>query len=101
MTEANTNAATKGHSVLYREKILPALSPNKNFKNNSAAANVVSEETEKKFMEKWKETKLDIAADDARRSKLLEIVKPLIGTDPTKVVIEIPEVKSAIGDARV
>ena len=68
MEEAHENATTKGYSVMYREKILPALSQNKNFKNNSAAMNVVSEETKKKFMEKWKETKVDITAEEEAKS---------------------------------
>ena len=56
---------------MYREKILPALSLNKNPKhNNSAAVNIVSEEAKKKFIENWKNTKVDIAADIARRSKI-------------------------------
>ena len=101
MEEAHKNANTKGHSVIYREKILPALSQNKNFKNNSAAMNVVSEETKKKFLEQWKATKVDIAADDARRSKIFEVVKPLIGTEPTKAVVDIEEVKAIIGETKV
>ena len=60
MTEAYKNATKKGHAILYREEILPALSPTRNFKNNSVAADVISEETKKKFTEKWKETNVDI-----------------------------------------
>ena len=101
MEEANKNATIKGHSVLYREKILPALAPNKNFKNNSAAINVVTEDSKKKFLEKWKETNVDVAADDVRRGKILEIVKPMLGSDPTKVVVNIPEVKSVIEETRI
>ena len=101
MEEANNNATTKGHSVLYREKILPALAPNKNFRNNSAATNIVSEDSKKKFLEKWKETNVDVTADDVRRSKILEIVKPLIGSDPSKVVMDIPEVKTVVGETRI
>ena len=102
MTKALENATTKGHSVMYREKILPALTLNKNTRhNNSAAVNIVSEKAKKEFIEKWKETKVDIAADNDRRSKIKAIVEPLIGTEPTKVVMEIPEVRTAIGDARV
>ena len=78
MEEANKNATLKGHSVLYKEKILPALAPNKNFRNNST--NVVTEEAKKKFVEKWNETQVDTAADDTRRGKILEIVKPIITT---------------------
>ena len=33
--EASEKATLKGHTVLFREKILPALAPNKNFRNNS------------------------------------------------------------------
>ena len=72
------------------------------FKNNSPAAIVMSEESKKKFMESWKETKVDIEDDNARRSKILEAVKPLVGTaDPKTVVVDIPEVKKIIGDAKV
>ena len=62
---------------------------------------VIFEETKKKFTEKWKETNVDIEEDNARRSKILEVVKPLIGTDPKKTVVEIPEVQKIIGDAKV
>ena len=101
MEEANTNATTKGHSVQYREKILPALAPNKNFKNNSAEVNIVTEDAKKKFLAQWKETNVDVAADDVRRGKILEVVKPMIGSDPTKIVIDIPEIKALIGDKKV
>ena len=44
MAKALENATTKGHSVMYRDKILSALSLNKNPRhNNSTAINVVSE----------------------------------------------------------
>ena len=58
MEEAHKNSSTKGHSVLYRDKILPALTLKKHYNNNSAAMNVVSEET-KKFLEKWRATTVD------------------------------------------
>ena len=55
MKNAMENATTKGFTVLYREKILPALSLNKGQRsNNSAAVKIVSEEARKKFVESWK-----------------------------------------------
>ena len=102
MQKALENATAKGHAVLYREKILPALSLNKSPRyNNSLAVKIVSEEAKKKFIDNWKNTKVDIATDIARRSKIEAIVKPLIGTDNTKAMIDIPEVKTLIGDVRV
>ena len=101
MDKASENATLKGHSVLYREKILPPLAPNKNFKNNSTEINVATEESKKKFVEKWKETQVDTAADDARRGKILEVVKPMIASYPTKAVVDIPEVKTIIGETRI
>ena len=101
MTVANENATLKGHSVLYREKILPALAPNKNFKNNSTEVNVMTEESKKKFLEKWKETQVDTAADDTRRAKILEVVKPLLGSDPNKAVVDIADVKTVVGESKI
>ena len=101
MENSHKNASTKGHSVIYRDKILPALNPKKHYNNNSAAANVVSEEAKKKFLEKWRATTVDTAADDIRREKIFKVVKPLIGSDPKKAVVDIEEVKTIIGDARV
>ena len=88
MEKASENATLKGHSVLYREKILPPLTQNKNFRNNSTEANAITEEARRKFKEKWNETQVDTAADDARRGKILEAVKPIITSDPTKAVVD-------------
>ena len=56
---AMENATTKVHAVIYREKILPALSLNKSPRyNNSTAVKIVSEEARKKFIENWKKQKL-------------------------------------------
>ena len=44
---------------------------------------------------------MNIKADNDRRSKIKTIVEPLIGTEPNKAVMEIPEVITAIGDAKV
>ena len=62
---------------------------------------VVSEETKKKFLEKWKATTVDTVADNGRRGKIFEVVKPLIGSDSNKVVADIEEVKAIIGDTKV
>merc|ERR1712030_59852 len=83
-----------------RDKILPTLAPNKNFRNNSANVSN-AEEAKKKFMEKWNETLIDTAADDTRRGKILEIVKPLITSDPAKPVVDVPEVKTIVGDTKI
>lgn len=52
-------------------------------------------------MEKWNETQVDTAADDTRRGKILEIVKPLITSDPAKPVVDVPEVKTLVGDTKI
>ena len=101
MEKASENATLKGHSVLYREKILPPLTQNKNFRNNSTEANAITEEARRKFKEKWNETQVDTAADDTRRGKILEIVKPILTTDPAKPVVDVPEVKTLVGDAKI
>ena len=96
------NVTKKGFAVLYREKILPALSLNKNSRYNiTAAVKVVSEEARKKFFEKWKNTTVDVEADNTRRSKIEAVVKPLIGTDNEKAVIDIPEVKTILEGIKV
>ena len=97
--EADKNATLKGHSVMFREKVLPALAQNKSFRSN--VTNVVEEEAKKKFMEKWKETQVDTAADDTRRGKILEIVKPILTTEPAKPVVDVPEVKNLVGDSKI
>ena len=102
MVSALTNATAKGFAVLYREKILPPLSLNKGkIANNSAAVNIVSEEAKKKFIESWKNTTVDIEADNIRRLKIEEVVKPMIGSNKSQVVIDIQEVKNILGNRSV
>ena len=76
MDTALQNATTKGHMILYREKILPALSLAKTsrYSNISTAVNVVTEEAKKKFVDKWNSTTIDIEADIVRRSKIKAVV---------------------------
>ena len=75
MTEAYTNASNKGYALLFKERNLPALVLKKEFKNNSIATNVVSEESKKKFKEAWEKTVMDIEADNIRKNKIMETVK--------------------------
>ena len=43
----------------------------------------------KKFMDAWKNTTVDVDSDNARRLKIEEVLKPMIGgSDKSKVVIE-------------
>ena len=99
--EASEKASTKGHTVLFNEKILPALAPNKSFRNNSAEFNAAIEEARKLFKEHWSKITVDTEADDARRAKILEIVKPMVNSDPTKAVIDVAEVKTLVGEAKI
>ena len=65
--EANEKASVKGHTVLFNEKILPALAPNKNFRNNSTEFNAVTEEARRLFKEKWNETPVDVGGPKSGR----------------------------------
>ena len=97
MKQAMKNSTTKGFAVLYKEKILPALSLNKGQRsNNSAAVKIVSEEARNKFIDSWKNTTVDIEADNTRRGKIEAVVKPLIGTNKALAVIDIQEVKDIL-----
>ena len=72
MNNANTNAKTKGHAVMYSDKILPALSliKGKIFTNTTA----ISEDAKKKFNDAWKNTTVDCDTDNASRLKVEESV---------------------------
>ena len=83
--EADTNATAKGHTVIFKDKILPPLAQVKNFRNNTTS--VVTDEAKKKFKEQWGITNVDTTEDDTRREKILKIVEPLMSSDPTKAVI--------------
>ena len=61
----------------------------------------MTEESKKKFLEKWKEIKIDTATDNARRDKILEVVEPLVGSVPKKVIVNIPEVKTIVGESKI
>ena len=87
MKTANENAKSKGHAVLYSDKVLPALTKGK-FNINTTE---ISEDTRKKYTEPWKNTSVDCEKD-----------KPLIGKiDGKTAIIDIPEVKEVIKDTYV
>ena len=71
----------------------------KNFRNNTTS--VVTDEAKKKFKDQWENFKVNEEEDNARREKILKIVEPMIPKEPTKAVIDIPEVKTLAGEARV
>ena len=71
----------------------------KNFRNNTTS--VVTDEAKKKFKEQWARTAVDLAEDNTRRENILKIVEPLIAKEPTKAVVDVPEVKALIGTATV
>ena len=84
MKTVNTSTIAKDHAVLYREKILPPLSLVKGkISMNTTTIAAISEEAKKKFIESWKNTTVDIEADNTRRLKIEEVMKPLVGTDKT------------------
>ena len=103
MKNANSNAIAKGHAVVYREKILPPLSLVKGMiSTNTTAVAVISEEAKKMFMDSWENTTVDIESDNARRLKIEEVVKPLVGgPDKSQVVIDLPAVKTILGNTAV
>ena len=85
--------------MLFKEKLLPQLSQVKNFRNNTTS--VVTDEAKKKFKELWNKTTVDTSEDDIRRGNILKIVEPMMTTDPTKAVVDVPEVKILIGETRI
>ena len=91
MRTASTNATDKGHAVIYREKILSPLSLVRGkISANTATVSVISEEAKKKFMDAWKNTTVDVDSDNARRLKIEEVLKPMIGgSNKSKVVFEL------------
>ena len=70
MKNAHTNAVTKGHAVLYREKILPPLSLVKGrISTNSTAVTGITEEAKNKFMDSWKNTTVDIETEKCKKTE--------------------------------
>ena len=74
MKKASENAKTKGHVVIY-DKLLPALSKGK-FTINTTE---VSDDSKKKFNETWKNTTVDCEKYNARKKKIEEVVKHMVG----------------------
>jgi hypothetical protein len=97
--EACTNACSKGHTVLYKEKIVPQLTQGKTYRNNTTS--VITEESRKEFYDLWKQQVVNEIEDNARKEEILKVVEPMIVKDSQQVVIEIPEVQKIIGKARV
>ena len=97
--EADTNATTKGHTVMFKDKILPPLAQTKSFRNNTTS--VITDEARKKFREQWDKIIINTEEDDIRRGKILKIVEPLMTSDPRKPVIDVPEVKNLVGETRI
>ena len=96
--EAETIATTKGHLVLFKEKILPQLTQAK-FNNNTTG--VLTSEARNKFMEVWGKMEIKEEEDNNMRKEILEAIEPKIGSDPSKPVIEMEEVKKIVGVKRV
>ena len=88
MINANANAITKGHAVMYREKILSPLSVARGkYEANTTTVAAISEEAKKKFLTSWKDTTIDIDAANKRKLEIKEVIKPMISeANKTKVV---------------
>ena len=71
----------------------------KNFRNNTTS--VVTDEAKKKFKEQWDNTKVNEEEDNTRRENILKIVEPMIPKEPMKAVMDIPEVITLVGEARI
>jgi len=97
--EASENACSKGHTVLYKDKILPQLSQVKSYRNNTTG--VVTDEIKNKFHEAWIDTKVNEIEDFTMKEEILKVVENMTTEDPKKPVIEIPEVQKVLGTAKV
>ena len=71
----------------------------KNFRNNTTS--VVTDEAKKKFKELWSNTTVNTTEDDTRRGNILKIVEPLLASEPNKAVIDVQEVKTLVGEAKI
>ena len=73
--EASENACNKGHTVLYKEKIVSQLSQGKTYRNNTTG--VVTEEAKKEFHELWKNQIVNEKEDNDRKEEILKVVEPM------------------------
>merc|ERR1712015_313732 len=96
-TEASTNACSKGHSVLFKDKILPQLSQTKNFRNNTTA---VTDELRKQFIDAWKETKVLETEDYAMKEAILKVVEDAT-EDKNTPIVDLPKVREVMGKTKV
>merc|ERR1712030_73528 len=83
--EACTNACKKGHTVLFKEKIVPQLTQAKTYRNNSTG--VLTEETRKEFFDLWKKQVVNEKEDNDRKEELVKVVEPMIVKDSTTFTI--------------
>merc|ERR1712015_392764 len=95
-TEASTNACSKGHSVLFKDKILPQLSQTKNFRNNTTA---VMDELRKQFIDAWKETKVLETEDYAMKEAILRVVEDAT-EDKNTPIVDLPKVREVMGKTK-
>merc|ERR1712030_49839 len=95
--EASENACSKGHSVLYKDKILPQLSQVKTYRNNTTA---VTDELRKQFLDVWKETKVNEQEDFAMKEAILKVVEDATTEDKKTPIIDLPKVREVIGKAK-
>ena len=85
--------------MLFKDKLLPPLAQVKNFRNNTTS--VVTDEEKKKFKELWSKTTVNTTEDDTRRGNILKIVEPLLASEPNKAVMDVQEVKTLVGEAKI
>merc|ERR1712105_3042 len=90
---------SKGHTVLYKDKILPQLSQVKSYRSNTTG--VVTDEIKNKFHEAWRDTKVNEIEDFTMKEEILKVVENMTTEDPKKPVIEIPEVQKVLGTTKV
>merc|ERR1712074_294280 len=95
--EASEIACSKGHSVLFKDKILPQLSQVKNFGNNSTA---VTDELRKQFIDAWKETRVFETEDSAMKEAILKVVEDSTTEDKKTPIVDLPKVREVMGKAK-
>merc|ERR1712173_3664 len=97
--EASNNACSKGHTALFKEKIVAQLTQSKTYRNNTTG--ILTEEAKKEFFDLWKNQIVNEKEDNDRKEEILKVVEPMIVKDSTQIVVDIPEVKKVIGNAKV